>query len=161
VESALVGVLNGERASDACEIVREYMVATELERGNSSVVERGLPDVLERECAELLVRFGPPNRFFLAYAGDALVGCAGVKLVGKDAEISRLYVREAYRTSGIATQLMASAEAYARTRRARRLILDVLPGRERVIEWYRRSGFTDTDPFEDLPMPMVYLAKAL
>jgi GNAT superfamily N-acetyltransferase len=106
--------LGGDRASDAAELVREYMLATEIERGNTAVIERGLLDVLERECAALLARFAPPNRLLLAYVGDDLAGGVGVKLTTDGAEISRLYVREAYRTCGIATQLMAAAEEYAR-----------------------------------------------
>jgi hypothetical protein len=54
--------LDGDHASDASQIVREYMVATEIERGNVAVIERGLPDALERECLTLLERFAGPKR---------------------------------------------------------------------------------------------------
>jgi hypothetical protein len=41
------------------------------------------------------------------------------------------------------------------------LILDVLPTRHIVIDWYKRLGFAEIAPYEDLPMPMVFLAKRL
>jgi hypothetical protein len=97
--------LDIDRASDTAEIVREYMVATELERGNMGVIERGLPDVLQRECVELLDRFAPPNHCYWLTEGMRS-RAVGVKVAGGDAEISRLYVREAHGGTGIANQLM-------------------------------------------------------
>ena len=41
-----------------------------------------------------------------------------------------------------------------------RLILDVLPARTSVISFYRRLGYTETDPFAtESPVPMIYMER--
>jgi hypothetical protein len=43
-----------------------------------------------------------------------------------------------------------------------RLILDVLPARTAVISFYRRLGYTETEPFEtESPVPMTYMERAV
>jgi ribosomal protein S18 acetylase RimI-like enzyme len=156
-----IAPLTSDAATEAAFILREYMIATQVERGNRAVVTAGLPEVLERECRLVVAVYTDPNRLFLAYDGDALAGCVGVKLSQGDAEIARLHVRPAHRGSRIATRLMKAAEHHARTLNADRLILDVLPSRAAVIDWYRRRGFRDAAPFDDAPIPMVYLEKTI
>jgi hypothetical protein len=43
-----------------------------------------------------------------------------------------------------------------------RLILDVMPSRTGVIDFYRRLGYTRTEPFAtESPIPMIYLERSL
>ena len=43
-----------------------------------------------------------------------------------------------------------------------RVILDVLPARPAVISFYRRLGYTETEPFEtESPVPMIYMERAI
>jgi len=102
-----------------------------------------------------------PNGLFLAYEGEDLAGCVGVKLRDEGAEVARLYVRPLHRGRHIASRLMEQAETHARTVGATQLVLDVLPSRPAVIAWYEGMGFVEIPPYEQLPMPMVYLGKAL
>ena len=67
---------------------------------------------------------------------------------GRTAEVRRLYVRPAYRGNGIARILMSRAHHHAAWHGMTRLILDVLPARTAVISFYRRLGYTETEPFE-------------
>ena len=40
-----------------------------------------------------------------------------------------------------------------------RLVLDVIPERRAVINFYRRLGYTDTVPYAPEPFPMIYLER--
>jgi ribosomal protein S18 acetylase RimI-like enzyme len=41
-----------------------------------------------------------------------------------------------------------------------RLVLDVMPSRTQVIDFYRRIGYTDAEPYPtEAPDPMVYLQR--
>ena len=153
--------LDERRAADAARLVREYMLTTEVERGVDSSAEQRLPAVLERECSRIAHCEWAPLEYFLAFHEDRLAGCVAVTPRGGDAEISRLYVRPENRRAGIARRLMGRAEAFAGELGASRLILDVLPTRHTVIEWYTRLGFSEIAPYEDLPMPMIFLAKKI
>lgn len=43
-----------------------------------------------------------------------------------------------------------------------RLILDVLPARTTVISFYRRLGYTETEPFATgSPVPMTYMERPI
>ena len=43
-----------------------------------------------------------------------------------------------------------------------RLILDVLPARTAVLSFYRRLGYTETEPFDtESPVPMIYMERAV
>jgi ribosomal protein S18 acetylase RimI-like enzyme len=147
-------------ADEAASIVREYMLATEIERGATPANAPALPPFLQAECERIARGDLSTDAVFLAFRDSELAGCVTVKVFGTDAEIARLYVRDPYRRSGIGRRLMEHAEAHAVELEATRLILDVLPSRSAVIEWYKRLGFTQITPPSELPMPMVYLAKS-
>jgi histone acetyltransferase (RNA polymerase elongator complex component) len=42
-----------------------------------------------------------------------------------------------------------------------RLIIDVIPSRVHVIEFYRKLGYAETDPYAVEPIPMVYMTRAV
>jgi ribosomal protein S18 acetylase RimI-like enzyme len=57
---------------------------------------------------------------------------------------------------------MGRAHHHAARHGMTRLILDVLPARTAVISFYRRLGYTETEPFEtESPVPMTYLERAV
>jgi len=143
----------------------EYMAATVAETSGRPAPARAedLPRLLRDECAGLVAVYRAPGTFLLAYArGQAIpVGCAGLAARGEHtAEVKRVYVRPAYRGAGIARDLMASVHEHAARAGLRTLILDVLTSRVHVITFYRRLGYTDTEPFPTTsPLPMVYLRR--
>jgi GNAT superfamily N-acetyltransferase len=153
------------RSSDAAALVFEYMAATLAESGRtvpSAITE--LPPVLRRECGTLQDVYRPPGAFLIADLAGQPVGCAGLCALsgGHTAEIRRLYVRPPHRGSGIARTLMSSVHRHAARHGVTRLILDVLPARTAVISFYRRLGYTETDPFEtESPVPMIYMERAV
>jgi GNAT superfamily N-acetyltransferase len=98
----------------------------------------------------------------LAYHAQEPIGCLGLRPRTSPGtiEVRRLYVRPAHRHAGVARLLVDQAHQYATRQGFHRLILDVLPSRIRVIEFYRRLGYTEAEPFEtEAPDPMVYLYR--
>ena len=74
--------------------------------------------------------------------------------------MKRLYVRPTHRKAGIGHILMLHAHRHAAQHGLRQLILDVLPSRTHVIDFYRRLGYTETDPYPtESPVAMVYLQR--
>jgi GNAT superfamily N-acetyltransferase len=78
------------------------------------------------------------------------------------AVIKRLYVRPTHRGHGIARALMNHAHHHAARHGIDRLVLDVLPARASVIDFCRRLGYTETEPYgAGLPASMVYLERLI
>ena len=61
---------NAQRAID---LVREYMIMTEIERGNDAVKAVGLPTKLSDECDHILEAYGRPNPFGLKVMDDGKI----------------------------------------------------------------------------------------
>lgn len=94
---------------------------------------------------ELTERYGDPNAAFLAYAGDAAIGCVGVRRSdASSALVERLYVEPAGRTHGAGRALVRAAIDFARERGCERLALDthkeLLPAAYRL---YTALGFVE------------------
>lgn len=161
VESASAG-----RYADAGTLVFEYMAGTVAQTSGrpAPATPAGLPRLLRDECANLAVVYRSPGTLLVAYAaGGQPAGVVGLAYRGeRTAEVKRLYVRPAHRGMGIARDLMARAHSHAAEHGLDEVILDVLPSRTDVIAFYRRLGYTGTEPFPTAaPMPMVYLRRAV
>jgi ribosomal protein S18 acetylase RimI-like enzyme len=151
--------------ADAAGLVFEYMAVTLAQTSGRAVPSQvsELPRVLKDECASLAVVYRHPGTLLVAYAGGQPAGCVGLAWrEGQTAEVKRLYVRPAHRGAGIARDLMARLHRHAAFHGLTRLILDVLPSRVHAIEFYRRLGYTETEPFACAsPLPMVSMARAV
>ena len=151
--------------SEAAELVFEYMAATQAETGRPVPDSPdGLPPVLARECRDLAAAYPPPGVLLTARIGRYRAGCAGLaaRLPPGTGEIKRLYVRPAYRGRGIAAALMGRLHQHAAGHGFTRLVLDVLPERTGVIEFYRRLGYRITGQGETgSPVQMIFLDRAV
>jgi GNAT superfamily N-acetyltransferase len=58
--------------------------------------------------------FAPPNHFYIAWLGGEPVGCAGVRIAGPDAELTRLYVTNRARGLRVSERLVRAAIAGVR-----------------------------------------------
>lgn len=109
----------------------------------------------DRELEELPGAYAPPGGALLLArgpAGDA--GCVALKrLDANTAEMKRLYVRDAYRGSGLGRRLAQLVIDQARNAGCRRLVLDTLPRLTAAIALYRSLGFRDCAPYLDAPTP--------
>jgi ribosomal protein S18 acetylase RimI-like enzyme len=159
----VVSAFPAGRGGDAADLVFEYMAATlaETGRGMPAGISE-LPAVLRHECRDLPAVYRPPGALLIADSGDQSAGCVGLvpRAAARTAEIKRLYVRPAHQGRGIARTLMTNAHHHAARNGVARLILDVLPARTAVISFYRRLGYTETEPFpHESPTPMIYMER--
>ncbi len=82
----------------------------------------------------------------VAKDGDVAAGCAAFRPFAREsgsAELKRLYVRQAYRGSGLGRQLTQAMIEQARLRGYRYLRLDTLPSMTAAISMYRAMGFQE------------------
>jgi GNAT superfamily N-acetyltransferase len=92
--------------------------------------------------------FEPPNgRFFVARQGDRLVGCAGWRAHGDDAELKRMYTTPAARGRGVARRLLATIEESARADGRGRVILETGDRQPEAIALYTSAGYYRIDDF--------------
>ncbi|MBM7788383.1 GNAT family N-acetyltransferase [Tenggerimyces flavus] len=145
------------RQRDATTLVFEYFALTAVEI-DRPVPERvtDLPPSLRVECEDLAAAYPEPGFVLVAYVDGEPAGVVGLKAPG---EVKRLYVRPEHRSNGVGRRLMEHLHERAAERGMRRVVLDVLPSRKQVIDFYRRLGYTDIDPPPGETFPMLYLAR--
>ncbi len=92
----------------------------------------------------------PAGILLLAVAEGQAAGCIGVRpLDAACCEMKRLYVRPAYRGTGLGRRVAEAAIAFARAAGYRRMMLDTLPGMKAAIRLYGDLGFLACDPYYD------------
>ena len=92
--------------------------------------------------------FTPPaGAFFVADDGSRLVGCAGWRRHGDDAELKRMYTAKSVRGRGLGRRLLAAIEESARAAGCRRLILETGDKQPEAIALYRSAGYLRIDDF--------------
>ncbi len=144
-------------------LVFEYMAATQGEAGRAvpACIDQ-LPGILHAECTNLATAYKTPGGLLLAYHGTEPIGCVGLKPTPPPAtiEVKRLYVRPAHRHTGTARLLMHYAHRHAARHGFTRLVLDVMPTRIHVIDFYRRLGYTDAEPHPvEGSRPMIHMER--
>lgn len=109
----------------------------------------------DRELEALPGQYAPPGGvLLLARDADAATGCVALRrLDAGTGEMKRLYVREAYRGSGLGRRLAEAVIEAARTRKYGRIVLDTLPKLAPAIALYRDLGFRETGPYLACPTP--------
>ncbi len=100
--------------------------------------------------------FEPPNgAFFVAeYAADpagldagGLIGCAGWRRHGDDAELKRMFTAKAARGRGLGRRLLAAVEDSARAAGCRRVILETGDRQPEAVGLYGSAGYVRIDDF--------------
>jgi ribosomal protein S18 acetylase RimI-like enzyme len=116
------------------------------------------------ECASLPGAYAPPRgRLLLAEADGQGVGCVALRpLDAATAEMKRLYVRPAWRATGLGRRLATTVIAEAAALGYERLRLDTLPSMRAAIAMYQRLGFREIDPYYVNPVSgALFLERAL
>jgi len=114
----------------------------------------------EKELAELPGQYAPPNgRLFLAIKSGEIAGCVALRKIDAGetrdgvCEMKRLYVRPAFRGTGLGRTLAETIIQAAREIGYVRMRLDTLPGKmDRAIVMYRSLGFKNIEPYYDNPV---------
>jgi putative acetyltransferase len=107
----------------------------------------------QRELTELPGGYAPPEgRLLLAFVERQLAGCVALRRFAAEiGEMKRLYVRRAFRGTGLGQELATQLVAEAREAGYRLLRLDSLPRMERAIAMYRGLGFYEIPRYSDNP----------
>jgi GNAT superfamily N-acetyltransferase len=98
---------------------------------------------------------GPRGRLYLARdtATGEPAGCIALRpLEGDTGEVKRLYVRPAWRGTGLGAELAALVIAAAREAGYGRLVLDTLDRMESAVRLYRRLGFAEIPAYYASPL---------
>jgi GNAT superfamily N-acetyltransferase len=109
----------------------------------------------EAELAGLPGNYVPPDGLLLlARDAGSDAGCVAMKrLDARSAEMKRLFVRDAYRGTGLGRRLTRLVIDNARDAGCSRLVLDTLPQLAEAIALYRKLGFRDCAPYLAEPTP--------
>jgi GNAT superfamily N-acetyltransferase len=119
-----------------------------------ALVKEVLADLGERygssgdDTPVALTDFDPPSgAFFVAVDGDRLVGCAGWRKHGPDAELKRMYSAPAARGQGLARRMLGVIEDSARAAGLKRLILETGTKQPEAIGLYESAGYERIEDF--------------
>jgi len=109
----------------------------------------------DQELEALPGKYAPPDgALLIARDGNAAAGCVALRrLDDGSGEMKRMYVREAYRGSGLGRRLAVAIIEEARKRNYSRVVLDTLPKLAPAIALYRDLGFRETGPYLACPTP--------
>jgi putative acetyltransferase len=106
----------------------------------------------------------PRGALFLAWVDGNLAGCCAMRQIdnvdySNAAEMKRLYVRKAYRRSGLGKYLAETVLDAARAAGYHCVLLDTLDDMESARALYVDIGFTEIPPYYHNPVPGAHYLK--
>ena len=117
----------------------------------------------DQELESLPGMYAPPGGVLLiardgngaaGCVNDAAAGCVALRQIDAvTGEMKRMYVRDAYRGSGLGRRLAVAVIEEARNRKYGRVVLDTLPKLGAAIALYRDLGFREIAPYLASPTP--------
>lgn len=117
----------------------------------------------EEELTRLESMYAAPSGVLLLLEHDGRhLGCVGVRALGGECEMKRLYVKPELRGQGWGRRLAEAASGHARALGYRRLFLDTLPAMTEARALYADMGFETTEPYYMNPVDGVtYMVRPL
>jgi ribosomal protein S18 acetylase RimI-like enzyme len=117
----------------------------------------------DAELAGLPGAYAPPEgRLLLAFADGAPAGCIAIRKIGEETcEMKRLWVKPAFRGTGLGRRLAEETLLEARKIGHRRIRLDTLPSMNAAQALYLSLGFADIPPYNDHPVEGTRFMEAI
>ena len=118
----------------------------------------------DREVANLPGDYAPPGgRLALARVDGEPAGCAALRRFDElRCEAKRLYVRPAFRGTGLGRELLRWITQEAREAGYREIVGDTMPVMMQALAMYDRAGFERTGPYSEKATPgAIYLRLRL
>ena len=109
----------------------------------------------DQELATLPGKYAPPSGcLLLAYVDEELAGCIALRAMSDSrCEMKRLFVRPAFRGTGLGRVLVEALINKARAIGYKSMLLDTLPGRmDSAIALYKKIGFEEIAPYYENPV---------
>ncbi|MBQ6797248.1 MAG: GNAT family N-acetyltransferase [Clostridia bacterium] len=100
--------------------------------------------------------------FWCMFDGDKIIGAVAVKeLSDTDCELKSLYLLEQYHGMGYGRALLEAAVSFAKKSGYENMYLDSLSTSKRAIALYRKTGFVDTERYNENERSDVFMVLDL
>jgi putative acetyltransferase len=105
----------------------------------------------------------PKGTIILAKIDEEIAGCVAVKPIEvNNCEMKRLYVKPAFRNTGLGKKLIEAIIQFALNEGYEKMKLDTLTKLESAIKLYHHFGFVETNPYVYNPLSdVLYFEKTL
>ncbi|WP_309235378.1 GNAT family N-acetyltransferase [Streptomyces sp. TRM64462] len=146
--------------SDATALRRDYYEEVARRYWRRAVSDAEIDAGLADDGVEVLAP--PTGRFLVGRRDGKPAACGGVRLFDAErAELTRVYVRPAFRGGGGAGLLLSALEAAALELGARRMVLNTRLDLVEARALYARHGYREIPRYGDDPYAQVWFGKEL
>ena len=148
------------------EAVRELLLEYTdllLAQGTGDAVSCLRRQNFQGELENLTGKYGAPwGRLYLVRVDGVAAGCAAMQRLDRyRCELTRLYIRPAFRGQGLARQLVERLLAEARDAGYEAMLLDTFPFLSQAIRLYRDMGFYEIPRYNSFGRSLIYMRKDL